>query len=41
VRDNIKAPKGYYIPADSIEQGVTSPEYYGYGWFRYTMVRLE
>lgn len=41
VREDIKPPKGYYIPADSIEQGIASPEYYGYGWFRYTMVRLE
>lgn len=41
VRDNIKAPKGYYIVPDSVQQGIASPEYYGYGWFRYTMVKLE
>ena len=41
VSQNPQAPKGYYILPDSIEQGVTSPEYYGYGWYRYTMIKLE
>ena len=41
VSQNPQAPKGYYILPDSIEQGITSPEYYGYGWYRYTMVKLE
>lgn len=36
-----KAKEGYYIDKDSIERGITSPEYYGYGWFRYTMVMLN
>ena len=36
-----RAEKGYYIDKDSIAKGVESPEYYGYGWFRYTMVALE
>lgn len=41
VSQNPQAPKGYYIIPDSIEQGITSPEYYGYGWYRYTMIKLE
>lgn len=41
VSQNPQAPKGYYIVPDSIEQGIASPEYYGYGWYRYTMVKLE
>lgn len=41
VSQNPQAPKGYYILPDSIEQGITSPEYYGYGWYRYTMIKLE
>nr|DAZ37089.1 MAG TPA: protein of unknown function DUF1424 [Caudoviricetes sp.] len=39
-----KEPKplaGYYIDKDSVEYGIESPEYYGYGWFRYRMVQLE
>lgn len=36
-----KAPKGYYIDKKSVAKGVTDPEYYGYGWFRYTMVMLN
>lgn len=36
-----KAEKGYYIDADTVAKGVASPEYYGYGWFRYTMVMLD
>ncbi len=36
-----KAEKGYYIDKSSIAKGIASPEYYGYGWFRYTMVALE
>lgn len=36
-----KAEKGYYIDKDSVAKGITSPEYYGYGWFKFTMVRLN
>lgn len=36
-----KAQKGYYIDKDTVEKGVSSPEYYGYGWFRFTQVKLE
>lgn len=36
-----KPLKGYYIDKDSIEVGVHSPEYYGYGYLHYRMVRLE
>lgn len=35
------APKGYYIDQDSVEKGVHSPEYYGYGYMRYRLVKLE
>ena len=41
VSRNPKAPKGYYIVPDSVQQGIASPEYYGYGWYRYTMIKLE
>lgn len=40
-RTEPKAKKGYYVDLDSVEVGITSPEYFGYGYFRYTMVRLE
>lgn len=40
-RTEPKAPKGYYIDKDTVAKGITSPEYYGYGWFRYTMVMLD
>ncbi len=33
--------KGYYVDPDSIEQGVNEAEFNGYGYFRYTMVRLS
>jgi len=33
--------KGYYVVKDSISKGINSPDYYGYGYFRYTMVRLK
>lgn len=36
-----KADKGYYIDLDTVQRGINSPEYYGYGWFKYTMVKLE
>lgn len=36
-----KIPKGYALIKASVEQGVTSPEYYGYGWYRYSMIKLE
>ena len=36
-----KPYKGYYIVKDSIEVGTHSPEYYGYGFLRYRMVRLD
>lgn len=32
--------KGYYVDKDSVSKGVHSPEYYGYGYFRYTLVKL-
>ena len=36
-----KPLKGYYIDKDSVEIGVHSPEFYGYGYLHYRMVRLE
>lgn len=36
-----KAPKGYYVLKDSVAQGVNSPEYYGYGWYRYTLIKTD
>ena len=36
-----KPLKGYYIDKDSIAVGIHSPEYYGYGYLYYRMVRLE
>lgn len=36
-----KPLKGYYIDKDSIEVGIHSPEFYGYGYLHYRMVRLE
>lgn len=35
-----KPVKGYYIDKDSVRAGVHSPEYYGYGYLSYRMVRL-
>ena len=35
------AIKGYYVDKDSVSKGVHSPEYYGYGYMRYTLVKLE
>lgn len=30
----------YYVDQDSVEQGVSNPEYSGYGFFRFTLVQL-
>lgn len=35
-----KEQKGYYIDKKSVEKGIHSPEYYGYGYFRYRLVKL-
>lgn len=35
-----QAIKGYYVDKNSISKGVHSPEYYGYGYLRYTLVKL-
>ena len=40
-REEPKPRKGYYIVKDSVEVGVHSPEYYGYGFMRFRMVQLE
>lgn len=40
-RCEAKAPKGYYVEKDSIEKGIVSPEYYGYGYYRYRLVQLD
>ena len=36
-----KAIKGYYVDKDSVRCGIHSPEYYGYGFVRYILVKLE
>ena len=36
-----RAIKGYYVDKDSISKGIHSPDYYGYGYFRYTLVEIE
>ena len=35
-----KAIKGYYVDKNSVSMGVNSPEYYGYGYLRYTLVKI-
>lgn len=40
-RREAKAIDGYYVDLNSVASGITNPEYYGYGWFRYRMVQLE
>ena len=40
-RAEAKPVKGYYVDKRSVSKGVHSPEYYGYGYFRYTLVKLE
>lgn len=40
-RCEAKAKKGYYVDKESIAKGTADPDYYGYGWFRYTMIKLE
>ncbi|MDO4286045.1 MAG: hypothetical protein Q4C60_12035 [Eubacteriales bacterium] len=39
-RAEAKPAAGYYVDKDSIKRGVHSPDYYGYGFFKYIMVRL-
>lgn len=36
-----RAIKGYYVDQNSISKGIHSPEYYGYGYFRYTLVEIK
>lgn len=38
-RTEPKARNGYVVLPETVECGITSAEYYGYGFFRYTMVR--
>ena len=40
-RTEAKPIKGYYIDKDSIQYGMTDPDYGGFGWMRYIMVELE
>lgn len=40
-RCEAKAPAGYYVEKGSEEKGTVSPEYYGYGYYRYRLVQLE
>lgn len=39
-RSEPKEIKGYYVDKNSVSRGVHSPEYYGYGYFRYTLVQV-
>lgn len=39
-KHEIKAIKGYYVDKNSVSMGVHSPEYYGYGYLRYTLVKI-
>lgn len=39
-RAEAKPIKGYYVDKNSISRGVHSPEYFGYGYFRYTLIEL-
>lgn len=39
-RAEARAIQGYYVDKDSISKDTHNPEYYGYGYFRYTMVKL-
>lgn len=40
-RCEAKAPAGYYVEKGSEEKGVVSPEYYGYGYYRYRLIKIE
>lgn len=40
-RAEAKPKKGYYVDKKSVSRGVHSPEYCGYGYFRYILVRLD
>lgn len=40
-RCEAKPKKGYYIDKSSVQKGINSPEYGGFGFFRYTMVMLN
>lgn len=40
-RTEPKPIKGYYVDKGSVCVGIHSPEYYGYGFLRYIMVRLN
>lgn len=33
--------KGYMVDLESVEKGLTSEEFFGYGYFRYTLVKIE
>lgn len=39
-RTEARAIKGYYVDKDSVSKAMHSPEYYGYGYFRYILVQL-
>ncbi|WP_143316880.1 hypothetical protein [Clostridium sp. HBUAS56017] len=40
-RVEAKAKKGYYVDKDTVETGVHNPEYSGYGFFRYTLIKIQ
>jgi hypothetical protein len=39
IRSEAKPIKGYYVDSDSVESGIHNPEYSGYGFFRYTLIK--
>ena len=39
-RNEARPIKGYYVDKKSISKGIHSPEYYGYGFFRYILVKI-
>lgn len=40
-RSEVKVPAGWYEDKGRTEKGVSSPEYGGYGYFRYTLIKME
>lgn len=40
-RTEPKPVKGYYIDKDSVRVGTHDPDYYGYGYLHYTLVKLK
>ena len=39
-RAEAKEKNGYYIDKDTVKKGIHNPEYSGYGFFRYTLIKI-